>query len=85
MAGRPEKFPVKRQMQFDQAFLDEVEEWRREQPTIPSVAESVRRLAKKGVEAYRKEKAEKAEREGGRGGTGRRSFKPAASPKKGGE
>jgi hypothetical protein len=35
---RPQRFPVKRVIGFDKRMVDAIDEWRREQTTIPSMS-----------------------------------------------
>ena len=41
---RPELFPVKKVIGFDQEMLNAIEDWRRRQTPIPTVSESIRQL-----------------------------------------
>ena len=41
---RPELYPVKKIVGFDQAMIDDVEKWRAKQRPIPNVSEAIRRL-----------------------------------------
>jgi len=49
--GRPELYPIKKLIRFDQNMLDNVEEWRRGQTPIPPVSEAIRRLVERGLAA----------------------------------
>lgn len=42
-------YPINYMMRVDQAFLDAIDDWRRTQPDIPSRAEAIRRLVRKGL------------------------------------
>jgi hypothetical protein len=41
---RPELYPVKKIVGFDQAMIDDVEKWRAKQRPIPNVSEAIRQL-----------------------------------------
>lgn len=41
------------QLRASEAWFAELEEWRRKQPVIPSISESVRRLVTQALEAER--------------------------------
>jgi hypothetical protein len=41
---RPELYPVKKIVGFDQAMIDDVERWRAKQRPIPNVSEAIRQL-----------------------------------------
>jgi hypothetical protein len=47
--ARPELYPVKKVIGFEQQMLDQVEKWRRRQNPIPTVSESIRRLVELGL------------------------------------
>jgi hypothetical protein len=42
------------QMRADDDFLEKVDEWRRNEPDIPSRAEAIRRLVDLGIEVKKK-------------------------------
>jgi hypothetical protein len=48
---RPELFPVKKVVGFDQAMMDDIEKWRAKQQPIPNVSEAIRRLVELGLKA----------------------------------
>jgi regulatory protein YycI of two-component signal transduction system YycFG len=48
-AGRPEKYPVKKVIGFDQEMLDAIDEWRRQQTPIPTVSDAIRELVWQGL------------------------------------
>ena|SRR6476646_571803 len=41
---RPELYPVKKIVGFDQAMIDDVDKWRAKQRPIPNVSEAIRQL-----------------------------------------
>jgi regulatory protein YycI of two-component signal transduction system YycFG len=47
--GRPEKYPVKKVIGFDQEMLDAIDEWRRQQMPIPTVSDAIRALVRQGL------------------------------------
>ena len=47
--GRPEKYPVKKVIGFDQEMLDAIDEWRRQQMPIPTVSDAIRALIENGL------------------------------------
>lgn len=49
--ARPEQFPVKKVIGFDDALVHRVEDWRREQTPIPNFSEAVRALIEAGIDA----------------------------------
>ena len=51
---RPELFPVKKVIGFDQEMLDAIDGWRRRQTPIPSVSEAIRQLVELGLKAKAK-------------------------------
>jgi hypothetical protein len=55
-AGRPELYPVKKVIGFDQRMLDAVDRWRRQQTPIPNVSDAVRALIEAGLAAAPKRK-----------------------------
>ena len=46
---RPEIYPVKKVVGFDQRMLDAIERWRGKQKPIPNVSEAIRRLVELGL------------------------------------
>jgi hypothetical protein len=49
--GRPELYPIKKVIGFDQSMLDAIDHWRREQTPIPTVSDAIRALVELGLEA----------------------------------
>ena len=47
--GRPEVYPIKKVIGFDEDMLGAVDDWRRKQKPIPNVSEAIRRLVEKGL------------------------------------
>ncbi len=60
--GRPELYPIKKLIRFDQKMLDDIDEWRRHQTPIPTVTNAIRALLEQALAAApkrgRKRKAE---------------------------
>lgn len=50
-AGRPEQFPVKKVLGFDQAMIDAIDAWRRDQPTIPNQSQAIRSILSEHLRA----------------------------------
>ena len=48
---RPELFPVKKVVGFDQAMIDAIDKWRAKQKPLPNVSEAIRRLVELGLKA----------------------------------
>jgi hypothetical protein len=46
---RPELYPVKKVIGFDQAQLSAIDKWRRRQTPIPTVSEAIRKLVAIGL------------------------------------
>jgi hypothetical protein len=46
---RPELYPVKKVVGFDQEMLDAIEKWRAKQKPIPNVSDAIRRLVELGL------------------------------------
>jgi hypothetical protein len=46
---RPELYPVKKLVGFDQGTIDAIETWRGQQKPIPNVSEAIRRLVEMGL------------------------------------
>lgn len=40
--ARPEKFPIKKLIGFDQELMDALDSYRRDQETIPNISEAIR-------------------------------------------
>lgn len=49
--GRPEKFPIKKVIGFDQEMLDAIDQWRRQQTQIPNLSDAIRELINIGIAA----------------------------------
>jgi len=49
--GRPELYPIKKLIRFDQDMLDAIDDWRRQQTPIPTVTDAMRALIKLGLVA----------------------------------
>jgi hypothetical protein len=47
--GRPERYPVKKVVGFDQEMLDAIDNWRRQQKPIPTVSDAIRELLQKAL------------------------------------
>jgi hypothetical protein len=47
--GRPELYPLKKVIGFDERMLEAVEKWRAKQNPIPTVSEAIRRLVELGL------------------------------------
>lgn len=50
-AGRPELFPTKKLIGFDDVLLDRVETWRSQQKPVPNLSDAIRALIEKGLES----------------------------------
>jgi hypothetical protein len=46
---RPELFPVKKVVGFDQEMIDAIDKWRAKQKPLPNVSEAIRRLVELGL------------------------------------
>ena len=46
---RPELFPVKKVVGFDQEMIDAIDKWRAKQTPLPNVSEAIRRLVELGL------------------------------------
>jgi hypothetical protein len=46
---RPQLFPVKKVVGFDQEMIDAIEKWRAKQKPLPNVSEAIRRLVELGL------------------------------------
>ncbi|MCA6105107.1 hypothetical protein [Bradyrhizobium australafricanum] len=51
---RPELYPIKKVIGFDQAMMDAIERWRGKQHPIPNVSDAIRQLVELGLKAKRK-------------------------------
>jgi len=51
---RPELYPVKKVVGFDQEMLDAIEKWRAKQSPIPNVSDAIRRLVEIGLKSPKK-------------------------------
>ena len=51
--GRPEVYPIKKVIGFDEEMLGAVDNWRRKQKPIPNVSEAIRRLVDLGLKGKR--------------------------------
>jgi len=49
--GRPELYPIKKLIRFDEKMLGDIEEWRRRQTPIPTVSDAIRELVGRGLTA----------------------------------
>lgn len=49
--GRPEQFPFKKVIGFDEAQLLAIDSWRRNQSPIPTASEAIRRLVEIALKA----------------------------------
>lgn len=49
--ARPEKFPIKKLIGFDQELMDALDGYRRDQETIPNISESIRDLLTESLQA----------------------------------
>ena len=49
-AGRPELYPTKKLIGFDDAMLVRIEEWRGQQNPVPNLSDAIRALIEKGLE-----------------------------------
>jgi len=49
--GRPELYPVKKVIGFDQSMLHAIDHWRRKQTPIPTVSDAIRALVELGLAA----------------------------------
>ena len=46
---RPQLFPVKKVVGFDQEMIDAIDKWRGKQKPLPNVSEAIRRLVELGL------------------------------------
>ena len=42
--ARPQQFPIKKLVGFDQEMMDAIDSYRRDQPAIPNISEAIRDL-----------------------------------------
>ena len=49
--ARPEKFPIKKLIGFDQALMDALDGYRRDQEAIPNISEAIRDLLAESLQA----------------------------------
>jgi hypothetical protein len=61
---RPELFPVKKVVGFDQDMIDAIDKWRAKEKPLPNVSEAIRRLVELGLKV--KTPARPASKPGGR-------------------
>jgi hypothetical protein len=52
--SRPELYPVRKLVAFNQLAIDGIEKWRSKQKPIPNVSEAIRRLVELGLKAKAK-------------------------------
>jgi len=48
---RPQLFPIKKVIGFDQEMIDAIDKWRTKQKPRPNVSEAIRRLVELGLKA----------------------------------
>jgi hypothetical protein len=48
---RPQLFPVKKIVGFDQEMIDAIDKWRAKKKPLPNVSEAIRRLVELGLKA----------------------------------
>ena len=51
--ARPQLYPHKKLVGFDQHMLDAIDEWRRERKPIPTLSDAIRKLVELGLDASR--------------------------------
>jgi hypothetical protein len=51
--GRPELYPIKKVIGFDEPMLAAIDKWRREQSPIPSASDAIRTLIRKGLAPHK--------------------------------
>jgi len=49
---RPELYPIKKVIGFEQAMIDAVEKWRAKQKPIPTVSDAIRQLVHRGISTF---------------------------------
>lgn len=47
--ARPQQFPIKKLVGFDQEMMDAIDSYRRDQPSIPNISEAIRDLLSSGL------------------------------------
>jgi hypothetical protein len=52
--SRPQIYPVKKVIGFDQEMIDAIEKWRAKQKPVPNVSDTIRRLVELGLKAKTK-------------------------------
>jgi hypothetical protein len=52
--GRPELYPIKKLIRFDQKMLDDIAEWRRYQTPIPTMTDAIRALIEQALASANK-------------------------------
>jgi hypothetical protein len=52
--SRPQIYPVKKVIGFDQEMIDAIEKWRAKQKPVPNVSDAIRRLVELGLKAKTK-------------------------------
>jgi hypothetical protein len=50
---RPELYPIKKVIGFNQGMIDAVDKWRAKQKPIPTVSDAIRRLLELGLEGVK--------------------------------
>jgi hypothetical protein len=51
---RPEIYPIKKLIGFDQEIVEAIENWQRKQTPLPNFSDAVRRLVELGLKVKRK-------------------------------
>lgn len=51
--GRPELYPIKKLVRFDEAMVAAIDIWRKKQKPAPNVNEAIRRLVELGLKSKR--------------------------------
>jgi len=46
---RPQLFPIKKVVGFDQEMIDAIDKWRAKQKPLPNVSDAIRRLVELGL------------------------------------
>ena len=49
--ARPQKFPIKKVIGFDQELMDAIDGYRRDQETIPNISEAIRDLLSEALQS----------------------------------
>ena len=60
MMPRPELYPIKKVIGFDQAQLAAIDDWRRRQTPMPSVSEAIRLLIGKALSGSNRGESKKS-------------------------